>query len=236
MDGIAIHPHARFRYEWNVRHVSYAIDRINANAVLLFSDFVRLEGGGKKGEVVQRFNNDDDVAVFLLHTLSQGAGLNLVAARYVFLVEPLLHSSIESQAVGRVHRIGQTKETTVFQYYIANTVDQRVAELRGRQGTSLFLTGEPREDASARVTDTDDGPSRANINLEVIDDQVRHSLIPIRLIVPEAVTHFVRVYRTMSLLVFSILSTCATSKLPSFLINIKYYPTLKLKPQVETLN
>jgi hypothetical protein len=82
------------------------------------SDFVRLEGGGKKGEVVQRFNNDRDVSVFLLHTLSQGAGLNLVVARYVFLVEPLFHSSIESQAVGRIHRIGQTKETTVFQYYV----------------------------------------------------------------------------------------------------------------------
>lgn len=47
------------------------------------------------------------------------------------LVEPLVHSAVELQAVGRVHRIGQTKETCVFQYYVANTVDQRVAELRG---------------------------------------------------------------------------------------------------------
>lgn len=38
-------------------------------------DYVRLEGAGtKKDGVVGRFNDDPDVAVFLLHTLSQGAG------------------------------------------------------------------------------------------------------------------------------------------------------------------
>lgn len=40
--------------------------------------------------------------------------------------------------LGRTHRIGQEKETTVFQYYISNTVDYRVAELRGVRSSPHF--------------------------------------------------------------------------------------------------
>ena len=60
--------------------------------------YIRLEGvngQGKKEGVVKRFQEDPDIAAFLLHTKSQAAGLNLTVARYVFLVEPLLHPSLE---------------------------------------------------------------------------------------------------------------------------------------------
>ncbi|GAA5843078.1 hypothetical protein JCM11251_002725 [Rhodosporidiobolus azoricus] len=103
--------------------------------------YVRLEGAtgkGKKEAVVKRFSEDPDVACFLLHTRSQSAGLNLTAARYVFLVEPLMAPQLELQAVARVHRIGQQNTTLVYQYVIGDTVDERVAQLRARLGTSLF--------------------------------------------------------------------------------------------------
>jgi hypothetical protein len=48
---------------------------------------------GRRRSVVKRFQEDPDIAAFLLHTKSQAAGLNLTVARYVFLVEPLLHPS-----------------------------------------------------------------------------------------------------------------------------------------------
>ncbi|GAA6018304.1 hypothetical protein JCM10207_000797 [Rhodosporidiobolus poonsookiae] len=112
--------------------------------------YVRLEGAngkGKKEGVVKRFAEDPDVAAFFLHTRSQSAGLNLTVARYVFLVEPLLHPSLELQAVARVHRIGQRNNTIVYQFVASDTVDERVSELRARQGTSLFL-----EDAQANAS------------------------------------------------------------------------------------
>lgn len=117
--------------------------------------YIRLEGAtgkGKKEGVVKRFQEDPDIAAFLLHTKSQAAGLNLTVARYVFLVEPLLHPSLEVrdsfrsqstdaeadfshapkqlQAVARVHRITQTKDTFVYKYAVNDTVDRRVEELR----------------------------------------------------------------------------------------------------------
>lgn len=95
--------------------------------------FVRLEqgsGGAARERIVSSFIEEPSIAAFFLHTKSQSAGLNLTCAQYVFLVEPLLHPSLEIQAVARVHRIGQKSETTVFQYFVADSVDERVAELR----------------------------------------------------------------------------------------------------------
>lgn len=55
------------------------------------------------------------------------------------MVEPLLQTALEVQAIARVHRIGQFRETTVFQYLIPETVDERIAlyTLR-RKGHALF--------------------------------------------------------------------------------------------------
>ncbi|GAA5838983.1 hypothetical protein JCM9279_002557 [Rhodotorula babjevae] len=133
--------------------------------------FVRLEGAngkGKKEGVAKSFQEDQEVAAFFLHTRSQSAGLNLTVARYVFLVEPLLASHLELQAVARVHRITQTKQTVVYQFAVSDTVDRRVADLRARQGTSLFLKDSlvDAEKESRLVQQKD----RAKTNVKRLDD------------------------------------------------------------------
>ncbi|GAA5891640.1 hypothetical protein JCM8208_007354 [Rhodotorula glutinis] len=145
--------------------------------------FVRLEGAngkGKKEGVVKLFQEDATISTFFLHTRSQSAGLNLTVARYVFLVEPLLASHLELQAVARVHRITQTKQTVVYQFAVSDTVDRRVADLRARQGTSLFLKDSlvDAEKESRLVQQKDRAKTSVNDATEDEDDLARCILAP----------------------------------------------------------
>ncbi|KAJ3177101.1 hypothetical protein HDU87_004593 [Geranomyces variabilis] len=104
---------------------------LNKNGV----EYVKLNKGkkGKRG-VLRRFREDDECRVFMLNARSQSAGLTLVSANHVFLIEPVVNVALEAQAINRVHRIGQTRETTVWRYIIANTIEERVAALTHRPG------------------------------------------------------------------------------------------------------
>ena len=79
--------------------------------------------------------------VFLLGAKSGGVGINLTAANYVYLCEPLMNPSLESQAIGRSARIGQEKEVHVTRMYLQDTVEERLKHfLSIRHG--LFETTE----------------------------------------------------------------------------------------------
>lgn len=79
----------------------------------------------KPQEVIEEFKSAD--VTCLLLPLSWGSkGLNLIEATHVFLVEPILNPSEELQAVGRVHRIGQTRPTVVHRFIVEQTVEETI--------------------------------------------------------------------------------------------------------------
>jgi len=72
--------------------------------------YARLDGGMSSDErqrALRRFRDDRSVSVMLLSLKAGGVGLNLTAARNVFLLDPWFNPAVEEQAMDRVHRIGQ---------------------------------------------------------------------------------------------------------------------------------
>lgn len=78
---------------------------------------------------IKRFQSDPSIECLLLDAKSQSSGLNLTNATHVFLCEPLVNVAIELQAIARVHRIGQTKPTTAWQYIVSDTVEEQIYDM-----------------------------------------------------------------------------------------------------------
>jgi E3 ubiquitin-protein ligase SHPRH len=91
----------------------------------------------------------------MLNAASQSSGLTLVAATHVLLVEPSLNPASEQQAIHRVHRIGQTRPTTVHRFYIADTVEEGILGLQ-RTGPHAASDGEEEDDEDAENEDAED--------------------------------------------------------------------------------
>jgi superfamily II DNA or RNA helicase len=84
-------------------------------------------------DVVERFQEDPDLPVFLISLKAGGVGLNLTAAEYVFIMDPWWNPAVEAQAIDRTHRIGQTKPVFAYRMICEDTVEQRILELQGRK-------------------------------------------------------------------------------------------------------
>jgi superfamily II DNA or RNA helicase len=78
---------------------------------------------------IDAFTNDDDVQVIVCSLLAAGVGVNLQAASNVVLAELSWTSAEQTQAIDRVHRIGQELPVTAWRILAAQTVDTRIAEL-----------------------------------------------------------------------------------------------------------
>jgi hypothetical protein len=78
---------------------------------------------------IDAFNNDPDVAVAVCSLTAAGVGLNLQAASNVVLAELSWTAAEQTQAIDRVHRIGQEEPVTAWRIIAAQTIDSKIAEL-----------------------------------------------------------------------------------------------------------
>jgi superfamily II DNA or RNA helicase len=83
-----------------------------------------------RAERVTRFETDAACPVFLISLKAGGVGLNLTAADYVFLLDPWWNPAVESQAIDRAHRIGQSKHVFAYRLIARDTVEEKIAELQ----------------------------------------------------------------------------------------------------------
>lgn len=99
-------------------------------------------------EVVQKFQTSKDPQVFLLSLKAGGSGLNLTAASYVVLYDPWWNPAVESQAIDRTHRIGQTNPVMAYRLLAANTVEEKIRRLQYQKQS--LVTGVLGEESFAR--------------------------------------------------------------------------------------
>jgi SNF2 family DNA or RNA helicase len=111
------------------------IDVMDAASELLESRGIRYASvrGDQSRAVRQRnidaFVNDPDVHVVICSLTAAGVGLNLQVASNVVLAELSWTNAEQTQAIDRLHRIGQTEPVTAWRIIAAQTMDARIASL-----------------------------------------------------------------------------------------------------------
>jgi len=95
--------------------------------------YVRIQGRVKYDQNLTMFRRDPSVRVLLMPLKSGAKGLNLTEANHVFFAEATCNPSIEAQAVGRIHRMGQRKRTHVHHFVVTGTVEERIFRMFRRK-------------------------------------------------------------------------------------------------------
>jgi SNF2 family DNA or RNA helicase len=78
---------------------------------------------------IDAFVKDPSVAVAVCSLTAAGVGLNLQVASNVVLAELSWTDAEQTQAIDRVHRIGQTEPVTAWRIIATQTIDAKIAEL-----------------------------------------------------------------------------------------------------------
>lgn len=115
-------------------------------------NYLRMDGGTNikdRQSLVDRFNNEPDLHVFLLTTKVGGLGVNLTGANRVIIFDPDWNPSTDVQARERAWRLGQKKEVTIYRLMTAGTIEEKIYH---RQIFKQFLTNKILKDPKQRQT------------------------------------------------------------------------------------
>mmetsp|Transcript_26397 Transcript_26397/g.39169 ORF Transcript_26397/g.39169 Transcript_26397/m.39169 type:complete len:472 (-) Transcript_26397:136-1551(-) len=137
------------------------LDIIGAFLQDLSLHFLRLDGStpvGERQKLIDKFERDATIPVFLLSTKAGGLGINLTAADTVVIHDLDFNPENDRQAEDRCHRIGQTKLVTVYKMVAENTVDECIYDMgeRKQKLSKAVLSGSTVQKINAEnAADTD---------------------------------------------------------------------------------
>jgi len=89
--------------------------------------------------MVEEFQTNPNIFIFILSTRAGGLGINLIAADTVIFYDNDWNPTMDSQATDRAHRIGQKKTVHVYRLVTKNTVEERILR-RARQKENVQST------------------------------------------------------------------------------------------------
>jgi superfamily II DNA/RNA helicase len=104
--------------------------------------YFRMDGSTQiadRRDMINEFQTNPKIFAFLLSTRAGGLGVNLTGADTVIFYDNDWNPTMDAQATDRAHRIGQTKEVSVYRLITADTIEERVVK-RARQKQNVQAT------------------------------------------------------------------------------------------------
>ncbi|KAI8340989.1 SNF2 family DNA-dependent ATPase [Choanephora cucurbitarum] len=108
------------------------LDILELVMVTLGVSFLRLDGETKVMErqnLIDEFNENQDIEVFLLSTKAGGFGINLTSANIVILYDLDFNPQNDRQAEDRAHRVGQTKDVTIYKLITKDSIEEHILKM-----------------------------------------------------------------------------------------------------------
>lgn len=134
--------------------IQHITDKTANHKTLIFSQFTSMLGliktellkrnidyeylDGKSSRInrqksVNKFQDDEQIRVFLISLKAGGTGLNLTAADYVYIVDPWWNPAVENQAIDRCYRIGQEKKVFAYKMICKDTIEEKILKLQNKK-------------------------------------------------------------------------------------------------------
>jgi SNF2 family DNA or RNA helicase len=122
----------------------------------------RLDGrvsGNDRQKGIDRFNKNEDSFIFLLSTRAGGVGINLTAADTVIIFDSDWNPQNDVQAMARCHRIGQTKQVTIYRLITRRSFEAEMFDRASRKlgletavlGTRKFTDNEEEDGKEKKI-------------------------------------------------------------------------------------
>ena len=99
-------------------------------------NYFKLTGATKvdeRIELVDEFNHNPEIGVFLISLKAGGTGLNLIGADMVIHYDPWWNISAENQATDRAYRIGQKNNVQVYKLITKDSIEEKIYEMQQRK-------------------------------------------------------------------------------------------------------
>jgi SNF2 family DNA or RNA helicase/polyhydroxyalkanoate synthesis regulator phasin len=115
--------------------------------------FAYLDGSTKNRlDIVKKFNEDENISVFLVSLKAGGTGLNLIGADTVIHYDMWWNPAVENQATDRVHRMGQKKNVSAYKLITLGTIEEKIAEMQNRKKGLVKKVVNCDDEAIAKLT------------------------------------------------------------------------------------
>ena len=109
-----------------LKNISNKLDEEKINHMYLDGSV----NASKRLELVQEFNENKDIKVFLISLKAGGTGLNLTSADIVVHFDPWWNPAVEEQATDRAHRIGQKNIVQVIKLISEGTIEDKIINMQ----------------------------------------------------------------------------------------------------------